>query len=149
MKKENNTYSEAEVEELKAQIDTLEKKLEERFHEVAVLTEQFLTMQEKIERETTVNDKLETLVNQNAEVFSYLIGNLVNIISEDLKNKPHDYKQQDLMAAVKLCGFFDEEWYQQRYPDIRKYQYGPFLHFLQCGYKEKRLPMNFVLDRKS
>jgi len=44
------------------------------------------------------------------------------------------------IAIVKASGLFDEAWYLDQYPDVRKLRMDPVLHYLWIGRLLKRNP---------
>ena len=44
---------------------------------------------------------------------------------------------------LKRSRLFDAKWYLQNYPDVREQKANPYLHYLNYGWKENRLPSPF------
>jgi hypothetical protein len=56
--------------------------------------------------------------------------------------QPGDYDEE---FVIRASGLVAEEWYLDRYPDVREAQNDPITHFCSHGWREGRLP-NFYFD---
>ncbi|MDH4187470.1 MAG: glycoside hydrolase family 99-like domain-containing protein, partial [Nitrospira sp.] len=51
-----------------------------------------------------------------------------------------DYCLKGVNGDVSCCYLFDEKWYLQQYPDVRKKGILPLIHYIECGEHEGRSP---------
>lgn len=56
---------------------------------------------------------------------------LLNIKNSKLKN---------IEKTIRLSGLFNEQWYLDAYPDVKKAELDPIRHYIEFGYKEGREP---------
>jgi len=64
---------------------------------------------------------------------------------EDNKDEKHELTIEDKQIKeeyriIKESGLFDEEWYLNQYPDVKKDNWDPILHYILHGWKERRDP---------
>lgn len=62
------------------------------------------------------------------------------------------YQLHQYSKKIKFLGLFDEEYYLERYPDVKNSKINPLDHYLYYGYKEGRNPgclfdTNFYLKK--
>jgi GT2 family glycosyltransferase len=58
-------------------------------------------------------------------------------------HRPSQPEAQETALIASMEGFFDAEWYQQRYPDIASANLEPAAHFIRFGAAERRDPNPF------
>ena len=49
---------------------------------------------------------------------------------------------EEIKKLIMESGYFDEEWYLERYPDVRDMNMSPLEHFMKYGWKMIRNPSN-------
>jgi GT2 family glycosyltransferase/glycosyltransferase involved in cell wall biosynthesis len=57
--------------------------------------------------------------------------------------RPSEPDAQEAALMASMDGFFDADWYQQRYPDIASANLEPIAHFIRFGAGERRDPNPF------
>jgi GT2 family glycosyltransferase/glycosyltransferase involved in cell wall biosynthesis len=58
-------------------------------------------------------------------------------------HRPSQPEAQEAALIASMEGFFDADWYQQRYPDIASANLEPVAHFIRFGAAERRDPNPF------
>jgi len=56
-----------------------------------------------------------------------------------------DLKESEIVQFdfIKNCGLFDEDWYVDNYPDVRRSKVNPIYHYVKYGASEGRNPNNW------
>ncbi|BEA38044.1 hypothetical protein VEE31_45090 (plasmid) [Escherichia coli] len=117
---------------------SLQHSLQERFDELATLTNLF------VENENNYKIKLNELQNHQKP----LTSNVNNSLAYRLKNKLNTIKQHKLkaqkfaenVALIRKCELFDSEWYLQQYPEASSHKHGAPGHYFEYGVQLKTNP---------
>jgi glycosyltransferase involved in cell wall biosynthesis len=58
------------------------------------------------------------------------------------------FRKIEAYSLIKKSGLFDAKYYYQKYPDVRRADVDPLLHFIQSGWKEGRNPSETFLTNE-
>lgn len=125
---------ERHAQDLEVRVHQLEKALDERFSELAVLTE----MLEQGGRPGRFRLTMPKLVRLNGNQALQVLKVLV--VFKGLKKRLMQHKQA---KALKESTLFDAVWYLEQYPDLANSRWArrhPELHYLRFGAREGRNP---------
>jgi len=125
---------ERHAQDLQVRVRQLEKALNERFSELAVLTEML--------EQGGNPGKVRQAVPSSGRLSEARVLRLLKalVIFKGLKKRLVQYKQA---KALKQSSLFDAAWYLEQYPDLASSRWArrhPELHYLRFGAREGRNP---------
>lgn len=139
------------VKALEVKNKELEKELQDRFDEIAVLTNMLQEVKEKIDYRAIISN-LKNDLNKLRNELEYKNSLIYDIREEKStitfrrrKSLIQYFKNKRNIYLLKNSGMFDSEWYLLNYQDVAKdsyYQKKPLEHFLIHGAYDMRNPSN-------
>lgn len=134
---------------LKAEKKTLEIKLNERFNEIAKLTQIWASVEnEKIIILEQLKNRQKVII-QDKEKYGFLrqITKMFFVFPFfEKKNKKRKLEKEK--EIIKRSGVFDVQWYLKQNPDVAEKGVDPIKHYLCYGVKEGRDPNpNFCTNK--
>ena len=123
----------AQLKDMAAQKAALEKRLQDRFHEIVLLTRIIRDHEATIVRD---GKKLEWF-RQVVEVFTKQSSKSRN--ARIMKWLPAYFWQKRIRTLLKKKNLFDANTYINIYPDVLAHDIDPFRHYILHGVKEGRV----------
>jgi chromosome segregation ATPase len=125
----------AALKQASAEREAVEKRLKERFDEIATLTR----LMRDAERMADANSARTAEMRAAAarEIGRTVLGLLDDGLWRDLPKRVRLRRQKRLL---KRSGLFDADWYRRRYPDVAQDGMDPVLHYILFGANEGREP---------
>jgi len=141
MLEKDQSYAAQKISELTHSELMLQQSLQERFDELAILTNLI------VENEKTYQTKLVELRKNQPLVLSTINQSLTHRLKNKLITlKKHKSKAQQFarnVAIIRESELFDDEWYLQQYPQASSHKYGAAGHYLEYGVELKTNPSPF------
>lgn len=135
-----------QIEELKVIRDRRNQAVERFDKELKLKEQQIESYNLNLENfERIVHDQSQQIAELEEEVLSYAlrenwqIKNVFRKLSKFVGSK-HLIKNFYYYFQIRRSGLFDEHYYLQKYPDVRKAKIDPLMHYIQHGWKEARNP---------
>ncbi|MFQ1947825.1 hypothetical protein ACK35A_20650 [Aeromonas veronii] len=108
----------------------LQQSLNERFDELATLTNMLQQKEQKFEATITKMKATQLLQSKKRYRFSRKLLKVFNS-----KNKPKS-DDDKFIEKIKNSSFFDAKWYCATYPEAIQHKAGPADHYYRLGYKK-------------
>jgi GT2 family glycosyltransferase/glycosyltransferase involved in cell wall biosynthesis len=135
-----------QIEELKGIRNRQNQAVERYDQELKLKEQQIESYNLNLENfEKIVHNQSRQIAELEEEVLSYSlrenwqIKNIFRKLSKLVGSK-HLIKNFYYYFRIRRSGLFDEHYYLQKYPDIRKAKIDPLMHYIQHGWKEARNP---------
>ena len=123
----------AHLKDMAAQKTALEKRMQDRFHEIVLLTRIIKDHEATIARD---GRKLEWF-RQVLAVFTKQSS--ISRHAWIMKWLPAYFRQKQIKASLKKQNLFDADTYTTIYPDVLAHNIDPFRHYILHGVKEGRI----------
>lgn len=128
---------EAENRKLRSEEQSLSRKLDERFRELATMT---MLLKESSQESTAAVRGVELTAGPGAETQGSPSAMLTAPFRDFIDTFTLAKGVKAQMAIIEKSGLFDTKWYCNQYPDIAKTGANPIKHYIRFGAAEGRNP---------
>ncbi|EKO3611285.1 hypothetical protein M3914_002463 [Vibrio metschnikovii] len=116
--------------ELEQQLNQAKTDVQQRFYEIAKLTQKLLSLEEQLSVKPT-----EPVVEQSpqAEKKWHLVEDFLMLPSRFKKARKSRMALRKQVEIIKKSTLFDASWYLTQYPEVKSMKYGPEEHYILFG----------------